>query len=356
MSEKVKVLLVGAAFSADLHSDGYARIPDRVQIVGIVDKVVEKAHALAEKYGFTNYTVYDDYKKAIAEADCDVVDVCLPNFLHHPVTMAALKKGRDVICEKPLATTVEDAREMVETAQALGKHIYYAEDWLGSPALRKALELIESGAIGELKFVRARECHSGSHSPFVQTIEYCGGGAMVHLGVHPVGFMLALKNNRWKELVAMTSGGGDTNLIHKTMEGEDWAGALMRFEDGTMAVLEANYVTSGGMEDRIDFYGTQGCLHVDLTFSSAIEGFSIPGFDYTVEKAEITTGWSKPAVDERYNLGYVAEIDHFVECIAEGRAARTGLRGVDGLETLKVINLIYKSNREGARILNRKEK
>ncbi|MDY6867145.1 MAG: Gfo/Idh/MocA family oxidoreductase [Chloroflexota bacterium] len=355
MTEKVKILLVGAAFSADLHSDGYARIPNRVEIVGIVDKVVEKAHALADKYGFQNYTVYDDYEKAIEEVDCDAVDVCLPNFLHHSVTIAALKKGRNVICEKPLATTVEDAREMVETAKAVGKHIYYAEDWLGSPALRKARELVKSGAIGELKFVRARECHSGSHSPFAQTIEYCGGGAMVHLGVHPVGFMLALKNNRWKELVAMTSGGGDTNLIHKTMEGEDWAGALIRFEDGTVAVLEANYVTHGGMEDQIDFYGTKGCLHVDLTFSSPIKGFSISGFDYTVEKAEITKGWSKPAVDERYNLGYVAEIDHFIECIAEGCAARTGLRGVDGLETLKVINLIYKSHREGTRILNGKE-
>ncbi len=354
MSDKVKVLIVGAAFSADLHSDGYARIPDKVEIVGIVDKAIDKAHALADKYGFENYQAYDDFSTAIAEADCDVVDVCMPNFLHHPVTMAALKQGRDVICEKPLATTVEDAREMVETAKSMDKHIYYAEDWLGSPALKKARELVESGAIGELTFVRARECHSGSHSPFAQTIEYCGGGAMVHLGVHPVGFMLALKNNRWKELVALTSGGGETNLIHNTMEGEDWAGALMRFEDGTTAVLEANYVTAGGMEDVIDFYGTKGCLHVDLTFSSAIKGYSIPGFDYTVEKAEVTTGWSKPAVDERYNLGYVDEINHFVDCIAQNKEADIGLRGVDGLETLEVINLIYKSSREGVRITNKK--
>jgi len=354
MSKKVKVLLIGAAFSADLHADGYSRIPDRVEIVGIVDKAVDRVHALAEKYGFKNYKVYDDFEKAIAETDCDVVDVCLPNFLHHPAAMAALERGLDVICEKPLATTVEDAREMVETAEKLGKHIYYAEDWLGSPALRKARELIDSGAIGDLTFVRARECHSGSHSPFTQTIKYCGGGLMVRLGVHPVGFMLALKNNRWKELVALTSGGAETNLVHKSMEGEDWAGALMRFEDGTTAVLEANYVTTGGMEDRIDFYGTKGCLHVDLTFSSAIQGFSIPGFEYSVEKAEITTGWSKPAVDERYNLGYVAEIDHFIDCISNGRDAWIGLRGVDGLETLEVINLIYKSNREGIRISNRK--
>lgn len=354
MREKVKVLLVGAAFSADLHVDGYVRIPERVEIVAIVDKVLDKVHALAGKYGIENYRAYDDFETAIAEVDCDVVDVCMPNFLHHPVAMAALKRGRDVICEKPLATKVTDAREMVETADAMGKHIYYAEDWLGSPALRKARELVESGAIGDLTFVRARECHSGSHSPFAQTIEYCGGGAMVHLGVHPVGFMLAMKNNRWKELVALTSGGGETNLIHRGMEGEDWAGALMRFEDGTTAILEANYVTAGGMEDIIDFYGTQGCLHVDLTFTSAIRGFSIPGFDYTVEKAEVTTGWSRPAVDERYNLGYVAEIDHFVECVAENKDAKIGLRGVDGLETLEVINLIYKSSREGIRITNRK--
>jgi len=354
MSEKIKVLLIGAAFSGDLHVDAYSRILDRVEIVAIVDKAPDRIEALAQRYGLTGYEVYDDFEKAIAEVDCDVVDVCMPNFLHHKVAILALNQGRDVICEKPLATTVEDGRDMIATAERLGKHIYYAEDWLGSPALRKALELVESGAIGDLKFVRARECHNGSHSPFAQTIEFCGGGAMIHMGVHPVGFMLAMKNNRWTELVAMTSGGGEKNLIHRTMEGEDWAGAMMRFEDGTVAILESNYVTSGGMEDVVDFYGTEGCLHVDLTFSSAISGFSIPGFDYTVEKAEITTGWSKPAVDEKYNLGYVAEITHFVECIEKGVDARVGLRGIDGLEALEVIKLIYQSDKEGTRILNQK--
>jgi predicted dehydrogenase len=345
---------MGAAFSADLHIDAYLRMTDKVEIVGIVDKAPERIETLAERYGLKGFKAYDDIDQAIEEVDCDVVDVCMPNFLHHKVTIAALNRGRDVICEKPLATTVADGRDMVETAARLGKHIYYAEDWLGSPALRKALELVESGAIGDLKFVRARECHSGSHSPFAQTIEYCGGGSMIHLGVHPVGFMLAMKNNRWTELVGMTSGGGDKNLIHKGMEGEDWAGAMMRFEDGTTAVLEANYVSAGGMEDVISFYGTQGCLHVDLTFSSPIKGFSIPGFDYTVEKAEITTGWSNPVVDEKFNLGYVAEITHFVDCALKGMDANVGLRGVDGLETLEVIKLIYQSAKEGVAIKNEK--
>ena len=353
--EKVRVMLIGAAFSADLHADAYARLRDKAEIVAIVDKATERIHELADRYGFTGYKAYEDYHTALQETECDLVDICLPNFLHHDAAMAALKQGRDIISEKPLATTVEDAEEMVRTAKELGRHIYYAEDWLGSPALAKALELVESGAIGDLTFVRARECHCGSHSPFAQTIRYCGGGVMVHLGIHPVGFMLALKKNRWAELTAMTSGGLEQNLIHHGMEGEDWSGAFMRFEDGTVASLEANYVTTGGMEDFIDFYGTKGCLHVDLTFSSAIQAYSIPGFDYTVEKAEVTTGWSRPAVDEKYNLGYVAEITHFVECAARHQDARIGLRGEDGLEALRVINLIYRSAREGVRIRNPKK-
>jgi len=352
MDKKVKVLLIGAAFSADLHMDGYSRCTDIAEIVAICDKDLSRVDSLAKRYGLKNFKVYDDYKKAIDEVDCDVVDICLPNFLHHDVAIEAFKKGRHVISEKPLATTVEDAKEMVEAARKAEKKLYYAEDWLFAPALCKALSIVEEGAIGNPLFIRARECHSGSHSPYAQTIKYCGGGCMVHLGIHPVGFILALKQGRWTELVAMTSGGLENNFIHKGMEGEDWSACIMKFDDGTSALLEANYITKGGMEDVIDIYGTEGCMHIDLTFSSAIKCYSIPGLSYTVEKAEITTGWSKPAVDEKFNLGYVSEIRHFMECCLKNEDAKVGLRGVDGFEALKVINLIYKSAKEGIKIKN----
>lgn len=350
--EKLRVLLIGAAFSADLHSDGYSRILDKVQIVGICDKALDRVEALAKRYGFTGYTAYDDYEKAIAECECDLVDICMPNFLHHDVAICAMEHGHSIICEKPLATTVEDALDMVETADKLGLHIYYAEDWLFAPAFRKALTIMESGQLGKPLYIRARECHSGSHSPFAQSIKFCGGGCMVHLGIHPVGFMLSLKNNRWSELMAMTSGGGESNLVHKTMEGEDFAGAFLKFDDGTYATLEANYTTIGGMEDVLDIYCEQGCIHVDLSFSGPVRVFSIPGLDYTVEKAEVTTGWSTPAIDEKYSLGYCGEIEHFVDSALNNIDAKVGLRGKDGYEALKVINLIYRSAKEGIRITN----
>lgn len=352
MDNKLRVLIIGAAFSADLHMDGYSRMLDKVKIAAIADKDLSRVHALAQRYGITGYSAFDSYEEALERCEVDLVDICLPNFLHHAAAMAALAKHRHIILEKPIATTIEDAQEIIDTAEKVGKKVYYAEDWLGAPALSKAVRLIDEGAIGKLMYVRARECHNGSHSPFAQKLQFCGGGCMIHLGIHPVGFMLAMKNGRWTELRAMTSGGGNSNLLHTDMEGEDWAACLLRFEDGTVAVLESNYITEGGMEDSIDFYGSKGCLHVDLTFSSAIRAFSKPGLSYTVEKADITTGWSRPAVDEKYNLGYVAEISHFVDSAKNNADARIGLRGRDGLEALKVVHLIYRSAHEGISIQN----
>lgn len=352
MAEKKKVLLIGAAFSADLHMEGYDRCKDLARVVAICDKNLERVHALAERYHLEEYEIYEDYKTAIDQTDCDAVDICLPNFLHCEVALYAFARGRHVICEKPLAVSVEEAERMIRASEAAGKHLYYAEDWLFAPAIHRARAILEEGAIGEMKMFRARECHSGSHSPFAKTIRYCGGGAMIHLGVHPVGLALALKNNEWVSVIGNVTGGNGANLVHTDMEGEDFAGCIVTFKDGTKALLEANFLTVGGMEDIIDIYGTKGCLHVDINFSSAVRCFSVPGVSYTIEKAELTKGWSAPAVDEKYNLGYVDEIRHFMACLHEDREAKVGLRGKDGLEALYLIQAIYRSAKEGKVIYN----
>jgi len=352
MAGKLRVLIIGGAFSADLHMDGYSRIPGRVEIAGICDNGSGRADALARRYALSGYSVFGDYRRAITETDCDLVDICVPNFLHYPVAIAALERGRHIICEKPLATKVEHGEHMVALAEKQNKKIYYGEDWHCKPALVKALSLIESGKLGKLLYVRCRECHSGSHSPYAQKIEYCGGGSMIHMGSHPLGFVLGMKDSPWSELTAMCSGGLEKNLRHKKLEGEDWAAAMIRFADGFYALVESNYISEGGMEDAVDFYCSDGCLHVDLTFSSAIHAYSRQGLDYTVEKASVTTGWSRPAVDEKASLGYAAEMDHFTDCAAKGIDARRGQRGIDGLEVLKVIHTIYKSAAEGRAIKN----
>lgn len=352
MKDRIRVLIIGSGFSAGLHLSGYVRLGGKVEIAGICSKAPEQIKALAEQYGLSGYEAFDDYQQAIDSVDCDLVDICVPNFLHHPVCMKALEKGRHVLCEKPLATNAEHAREMVDTARAKGLHIYYGEDWIFAPAIMRALEIVEEGALGKIAYMRARECHSGSHSPYNQTIAMCGGGAMINLGIHPIGLMMAIKNHKWTSVTAFGTGGKEQNVQHKSLEGEDLSGCFVTFEDGSSALLEANYVTTGGMEDVVDFYGDKGCIHLNLNQEGPIACFSVPGLAYTVEKAEVTTGWSHPAYDEMYTLGYTGEIAHFVECCRKGEPARIGLRGEDGLASLELLACIYQSMREGRKIDN----
>ena len=101
MDKKVRVLVVGAAFAANLHVEGYVRCPELATIVGLADKRPERVKELADRYGLKDYAQYDDWKDAIDNVDCDVVDICLPNFMHHDVAVYAFQKGRHVITENP---------------------------------------------------------------------------------------------------------------------------------------------------------------------------------------------------------------------------------------------------------------
>jgi len=339
--------MVGAAFSAGLHIDGYLRSQDLCEVIAVCDRNLQLAREFAAKHGIL--AVYGEIDELLKEEEIDVIDICLPNFLHCEVAEKAFASGKHVICEKPLATTVEDAARMVAAAARAHKHLYYAEDWLFAPALIRAQELLKQGAVGKPFYIKAKECHNGSHSPFAKTIRFCGGGSMIHLGVHPIGFLLALKGKP-TEVVAMTTPGGAGNFVHHDMEGEDWGAALLRFSDGSTALVETNYITVGGMNDIIEIYGTEGRLHIDLTMSSPITAYSRVGFDYAIEKADTTIGWTKPAVDEKLMLGYVGEIRHFLTALQQNQPAMEGLRGEDGFAVLQVLAAIYQSAREGRKI------
>lgn len=347
MNNKIKIGMIGAAFIGEIHIDAYKRSSDLCEVVAVCDKNEELGQKFAKKHGI--FHVYTDVDEIITCDDVDVIDICLPNFLHSEIAIKAFETGKHVICEKPLATTLEDGKKMLVAANESGKYLYYAEDWLFAPAIVRAREIIDQGGIGKPLYIKAKEVHNGSHSPFATKIKFCGGGCMIHLGVHPVGFLLALKGEV-KEVFGMTTGGKEQNFVHHDFEGEDWAAALIKFDDNTIALVEANYITTGGMQSQVEIYGEEGLLNVDLTMSSPIKAYSRVGFDYAVEKADTTKGWTRPAVDERYNLGYIGEIRHFLECIRKNIPAMKGLRGEDGYKILQVIFDIYRSSKEGVSI------
>ncbi len=341
--ETLKIGIIGAQFAAWLHAESYKRFPTvKMQAVASLDNL-EKFSA---DYGIPS--AYKDYKEMFQKEELDLLSVCVPNFLHKQIVVDAAEAGiRNIICEKPIATTLEDAEAMIKTCNKHGVRFMYAEDWLFAPALTRAREIVEEGGIGDLLYIKAKETHNGSHSIYAQNKEYCGGGAMIHLGIHPVAFISWFAGSKIKEVMGMATAGGDTNLYHRNYTGEDWSAALLTLENGVKGFVEANYITVGGMDDRVEIYGTDGNIHVDLTKGSPLEVYSRSGFKYALEKTDFTHGWTKPAVDEFLSLGYVSEIEHFIDCVIHDKTPHQGTSGEDGLHALKAVFAIYESVNSG---------
>lgn len=347
--DKVRIGIVGSKFAADFHADCYRRNP-RVEIVAAA--AIDNLEQFAGKWRIPN--TYSDYREMLERDDIDMVSICVPNFLHHAVAIAAAEAGKHIVCEKPLATSLEAGREMLAACRKNRVKLMYAEDWCFAPALMRAVEIVKEGAIGRLLYVKAREVHNGTHSPFAKDAKTCGGGCLIHLAIHPIGWLLHLLADNWNnpvvEVIGKVNGGGAANYVHKDNSGEDWAVGVMKFKDGVHCFIEGNYITVGGMDDKVEIYGSDGRISVDLTFGSPLTVYSRPGYGYAIEKADHTLGWTRPAVDEFYNLGYVKELEYFADCVLEDREPMWAVSGEAGLKCLEIVRAMYESNAQSRTI------
>src|SRR5207249_11623549 len=149
------------------------------------------------------------------------------------------------------------------------------------------------------------------------------------------------------EVTGKMTGGLENNFVHTAFESEDFGIAILRFENGEFGFVEGNYITVGGMDDKIEIYGAEGVLKADLTLGSNIDCYSRRGISYSIEKTDHNIGWTKPAVDEFYGLGYVNEMAYFVDCVVKAQAPIYGVSGQAGLACVEIVNACYESNRCG---------
>jgi len=329
---KIGIGLLGTGFLAEAYATCYARIPD-VEVVAVFSKTEARAKAFAHKFGVDVW--YTDYEKLLTMDAVDSVDICLPNYVHAEAAVAAAEHGKHMVCTKPLATTLKEAKTMLQACERAGVHLMYAENWLFTPSVERVRALIADGALGELLAVEAREQHSGSHSPYATKREYCGGGVLLHMAVHPIGLVLDLMQKPVKRVYAEIG-----NLLHD-LEVEDYAVLLMRFQGGGSGIAHSNYITKGGMQDRVEIYGSEGMLFLDMTHHNPVQIYSDTGYSYVVEKASISKGWSSPTLDETVQFGVQAMLEHFTQCILEEKESHSS--GKFGKNVLEIVFAGYES-------------
>ena len=144
--DKVKVAVLGAGFISDIHLESYHRFVPEAEVVAVYSRSRERGEAFARKYSIPR--VFQSITEAIEYSECDVVDICLPNFLHCEATLAAAKAGKHIIIEKPLAVTLEEADRMIEACERAGVKLMYAEELCFAPKYERVRHLVARSSHG----------------------------------------------------------------------------------------------------------------------------------------------------------------------------------------------------------------
>lgn len=292
--------MLGTGLIADFYTMTLHGQRNRDFVSVVYSRSQERGDTFAKRWNIANVTT--SLEEAINHPDTDVVIVALPNHMHEEAITLAAKAGKAILCTKPLARTAAEAKRILDTVERAGVFAGYLEDLAYTPKTLKAVKSVQSGAVGDVLWVRSRETHPGPHSAWFWDDKQAGGGCIIDLGCHCIEIIRNFvgKENRPVEVLCWS----DT-MVHP-INAEDNAIALIKFESGAIGQFEVSWTFRGGMDLRDEVAGTHGTIWMNHFLRTGFEMFTAAeGNSYIAEKSETSTGWLFPVGDEVAELGYV---------------------------------------------------
>jgi predicted dehydrogenase len=238
-TSELRLALYGCGGIAQDHLRGLRESAARTRVTAVIDADAQRAAQMADATGALAFASFDE---ALAGADFDAIDIMLPHDLHEAAAIAAFAAGKHVLLEKPMSTSLESCTRILAAAQASGRVFMIAEQAEYWPDARTIRDMIRDGALGEIITARAFFGSPAgpltgpltSAKPWRFYLERMGGGIVIDGGAHWIR-PLRMWMGEITELVAVTG------RPMAEMEGESLARALLRFESGAVAVLDALY-------------------------------------------------------------------------------------------------------------------
>jgi predicted dehydrogenase len=300
------------------------------RLVACADRDVERARNLATRTGARAAT---DWRAVVAAGDVDIVIVATPHDALAEITLAAIRAGKHVLVEKPAARSAAELAPVVAEAERLGALVHVGFNHRYHRAFRKARELVDHGALGELMFVRARYGHGGRigyDKEWRADPAISGGGELIDQGVHLIDLA------RWF-LGDFTRIDGTAITAYWNMPVDDNAFLMLRTAAGQVAWLHAS-ATEWKNTFSMEIYGKLGKLHIDgLGGSYGTEKLTWYRMLPEMGPPE-TTAWEYPMADDSWSA-------EFAELAAAVRAGRRQSRGLsDALAALEVVRHIYEAS------------
>jgi predicted dehydrogenase len=365
--------MVGYAFMGRAHSQAWRSVgrffelPWTPRLAAICGRDRAAVAAAAERLGWAAWET--DWKRLVERDDVDLVDVCTPGSSHAEISIAALEAGKHVLCEKPLANSVEEARAMAaaaERAAAGGVRAMVGFNFRRVPAVALARQLVAAGRLGPIRHVRGSYLASHALDPEFPLVwrlqaEQAGSGALGDLGAHVIDLAQYLAGDRIAGVSALTEtfvrerplpGGGGRGPVTV----DDAAAFIGRFAGGALGSFEATRFAAGHTEGlSVEVNGALGSVVWQLGALNELQLFETAGEEATqgFRRIQVTRAdhpyagaWWPDGHSIGYEHTFTHEVRDLLQAIADGRDPEPTF--ADGLQVQEVLGAVQRSAASGA--------
>ncbi len=308
----LRIGLVGCGGIGGVHARSWAQV-EGADVVAACDVDLERASATAPR-------AFSHWDEMLAEVDLDAVDICTPPHLHAPAALAAIKAGKPVLCEKPLARNPAEARRIFDAAAEAGSLLVTAFCHRFHPPVEWVKSQIDAGSLGRILMFRNRfgTRFKGVEDKWFSNPEIAGGGALMDTSIHSVDLFRFLVGE--VETASALTSTFSPNILGL----EDSAAMLLRAESGAIGVIEASWMTPCSA-NVVEIYGELGAAVID--YDTGV----------TRVRHDGDSDWTAMPGDDRSR--FVEELRHFASVLRGETAPR--MTGHDGLRAVEVLYQAY---------------
>jgi predicted dehydrogenase len=351
MIPELRVALLGQGFMGKAHSNAYCQaphffdLPFKIRRKLLCGRDAASLAAMAERWGWEETST--DWRAAIERKDIDAVDICLPNHLHAPVAIAAAQAGKIVFCEKPLALTVADARQMVEAARRVPTMVWF--NYRRVPAIAYARQLLDQGRLGAIFHYNASYkqqwgADTSRDGTWKMDPAQAGSGVGDDLLTHVIDTALFL-NGPITETIAQT------RVIAPNRVVDDAVIALVSFANGSAGTFEATRFGIGCKNRKaFEIHGSSGMLRFNLEELNRLQflDFSNPSVEQGVRDVLVTDmkhpifgSFWRPGHIIGYEHTFIAALSEFLDCLSKNEDFHPNF--ADGLAVQEVFDAVQRS-------------
>jgi predicted dehydrogenase len=334
-SYKIRYCIVGLGRISMQHFMPAIKNSSKARVTALVSGHRDKAERMAAEYGIPASSIYsyENYDAISGNANIDAVYIALPNSMHAEYSIRAAKAGKHVLCEKPMSTTVAEARAMIAACAAAKKKLMIGYRCHLEPVNLRAVQLIREGKLGKIQAIESAFGFNIARGEWRTKRIMAGGGPLMDVGIYSLNACRYLTGEEPVQIDAHSSVIDHDGRFDDIEENISWT---MNFPSGVLASCNSTY--GANMQGFYRVHGSQGVLNVDNAFS--YEGLLLRAEMNGADPIVMPSPNPDPA-------HFVAEAEHFAECIQQDKPNKAP--GEEGLRDMELMTRIYDScKRNGA--------